>query len=131
MLLYLFQERKDSYSSSSPPKASFTVGHTANCQRNGKVVNHAITMVWDTAAIIDFISYINHDSLTFIVEVMGLFYGLGDSSSGDKCCYLFRASTGKRIGYKKSEIVTVCATKDLLPNEHFMIMSCFDIRIQA
>lgn len=73
-------------------------------------MNYDITMVWDTVAIIDFISYINHDSLTFIVEVMGLFCGLGDSSSGDKCHYLFRASTektGKRTEHKKSETVTV------------------------
>ncbi len=53
------------------------------------IVHHAITMFF--SHLINFISYINHDSLTFIVEVMGWSCGLRDSSCGDKCCYLLRA----------------------------------------
>lgn len=48
------------------------VSHTLQDSKgNRTVVNHAATMFWDTAAIINFISHINHDSLTFIMEVMG------------------------------------------------------------
>lgn len=51
--------------------------------------------------LINFISCVNHDSLTFIVEVMGWSCGLGDSSRGDKCCYLLRARINR-----------VCVQKD-------------------
>lgn len=60
---------------------------------NGTVVNHAITVF--CSHLINFISCINHDSLTFIVELMGWSCGLGDSSRGDKCCYLLRARINK------------------------------------
>lgn len=66
---------------------------------NRTILNHAITM--SCSHLINFISCINHDSLTFIVEVMGWSCGLGDSSRGDKCCYLLRA----RINW-------VCVQKD-------------------
>lgn len=51
--------------------------------------------------LINFISCINHDNLTFIVEVMGWSCGLGDSSCGDKCCYLLWARINR-----------VCVQKD-------------------
>lgn len=41
--------------------------------------------------LINFISCVNHDGLTFIVQLMGWSSGLGDSSLCDKCCYLLRA----------------------------------------
>lgn len=41
--------------------------------------------------LINFMCCINHDSLTFIEEPMVWSCGLGDSSHGDKCCYLFGA----------------------------------------
>lgn len=66
---------------------------------NRTVLNHTITMFW--SHLINFISCINHDSLTFIVEVMGWSCGLGDSSCGDKCCYLLRARLNR-----------VCVQKD-------------------
>lgn len=66
---------------------------------NRTIVNHAITMF--CSHLINFISCINHDSLTFIVGVMGWSCGLGDSSRGDKCCYLLRA-----------RINMVCAQRD-------------------
>lgn len=72
----------------------------------GKVLYHAITMVWDSVATINFISHINHDSLTFIMRVMGLSYGRGDSSSGDKCCYLVSVSTEyRKSGGKKDSTI--------------------------
>lgn len=60
----------------------------ASCAKR-TIVNHAITVF--CSHLINFISCINHDSLTFIVEPMSWSCGLGDSSRGDKCCYLLRA----------------------------------------
>lgn len=46
-----------------------TLGQLRGGERTA--VNHLTTIFLDTAAIIEFISFINHKSLTFIVEVMG------------------------------------------------------------
>lgn len=69
------------------------------------------TVLGHCSHLIIFISCINHDSLTFIVEVMGWSRGLGDSSRGDKCCYLLRARINRvcvqkdrgRVGKKKKK----------------------------
>lgn len=65
-----------------------TYAFQARCA-TGTAVNHVITAF--RGRLINFISCINHDSLTFIVRLMGWSSGLGDSSLCDKCCYLSRA----------------------------------------
>lgn len=63
----------------------------------GRAVNHVIRAFCGN--LINFISCINHDRLTFIVRLMGWSSGLGDSFLCDKCCYLSRA----RINRVRSE----------------------------
>lgn len=56
-----------------PPITCLTQTTNFRSAEGGKrtAVNHLTTIFLDTAAIIEFISFINHKSLTFIVEVMG------------------------------------------------------------
>lgn len=93
---YSFIFKQQWGNSFSPHPAAFSPGkHTNDWRENRALLNHAITMFHDTVAIINFISHINHRSLTFIVEVMGWSCGLRDSSWEYKCCYLLSLSTYK------------------------------------
>lgn len=77
------------------PSACFIPHNSYTLSKQDTSESNDYNVLGHCSHLINFISCINHDSLTFIVELMGWSCGLGDSSGGDKCCYLLRARINK------------------------------------